>query len=105
MPNDAADKQWVLTTASCEAARGCIHDFLSSLALEKMEHLPDSSAVIVLGVAMAAVIEAGALSHAVFGTLPEMWERQVIDFLRGALRGAGCQVDEFGRIAKDKPDA
>lgn len=92
------DAQWRSVCRHCEAARAEIHADLAETAHEAFYKASIEQAVeAAVGVGMAAIIEAGALIHAIAPSIAgTAWEVYLLDTLRGAIRGAGHAVDEHG---------
>jgi hypothetical protein len=101
MADPAAIKQWATVIAVAEQTRATLHDAISRAALRAVAGLPPDSregAVVCVGVAVAAIIEAGAMVQATARLPPDnSWEGYLLDTFRGALRGAGGAVDVHGR--------
>lgn len=92
------DAQWRSVCRYCETARADMHAAVGDLAHDAAMRAGRGAAVkAIVGVAMAAIIEAGELIHHIAPSIAgNAWEESLLDTLRGAIRGAGHAVDEHG---------
>ena len=107
MPDDeTGEAQWEAVSRYCEATRANMHAAMAEVTEGAFWQAPRRDEVkAVVGAAMAAIVEAGALIHAIAPSIAgTAWEDLLLDTLRGAIRGAGHAVDEHG-VNRSYPDA
>lgn len=90
------DDQWREVCEFCELSRAKIRKLIANVAQTEARHAGKAlAAKAMVGVALATIIEAGDLIHAIAPSAAgTAWENEFLATLRGALRGAGRPVDE-----------